>query len=622
MQIKAVQLDLARQKENLPFIFSFVDFIKKYKFNTLVLYLEGRVRTASFPFPSTADSYSEQEVMEIVKYCRIRDIDVIPVVPSLSHTEMFLQYPELKPLAELYPDKSGRFSSHLDMCCPEREETYRFFSGYYAEIAALFPGKYFHVGADESWNIGFCPACRERIRRERKGDGIFRDYLIRIHKVLETNGKRMLMWDDMFEIYPEALDGIPRNIILCQWYYVDNNDYPRNHFLHHRRHEVFAEYKRLGMDFLVGPSTRLGGNIIGMTHYARKYGAIGQILTMWGRSTSFYYRSYPLISFAGRLWSEPPMDPAGETGLLVKTVQEVTEGTPAQAAELSRLFNSNSERATSYPVSSEYFTGEIHQMELQNSQFLGMFETILADLPENRVNVDLRLSLQTRQLLFRFREKFYNYYRYPEFRDTLSDQLDELFLELDGLRQARLAQWRESRNGINDTRMADYFNKLSEAAKGLRKAIDNAAYFLHVRYILPDCYGYPSTSITVEDSNGMKHQVVKRRVFKSQMMEAVAYYEYIYPLPLSEAPRAVEISVCGHGGQGLVYLKVAGRKGDLVPSAIEGGKGVVSNPLHIMADDLRWCYIGPHDAETGFIHLDEPEIIHSLKISLKEQKVL
>ena len=29
MRIKAVQLDLARQKENLPFIFSFVDFIEK-----------------------------------------------------------------------------------------------------------------------------------------------------------------------------------------------------------------------------------------------------------------------------------------------------------------------------------------------------------------------------------------------------------------------------------------------------------------------------------------------------------------------------------------------------------------------------------------------------------------
>ena len=331
-----------------------------------MLYLEGRIKTASFPFPSDADSYSEQEAREIVEYCRKKDIDVIPIVPSLGHTEMFLQYPELEHLAELYPDMPGRFwGRHANMTCPEREDAYKFFTGYYSEIASLFPGKYFHVGADESWNIGYCESCRERFRRDGKGDGIFRNYLIRMHRILKNNGKRMLMWDDMFEIYPDALDGIPRDIIPCQWHYCDSNDYPRNHFTHHRRYEAFVEYKRRGMEFLACPAAWRSGNIAGMAHYGRKYGAMGQILTMWERSNAAYFTSYPLVAYAGKLLSEPPMEPDREIELLTETVREVTESTPEQAAEFSRLFNSGCERIASYRISSEYFSGEIHQVELQ-----------------------------------------------------------------------------------------------------------------------------------------------------------------------------------------------------------------------------------------------------------------
>ena len=233
-----------------------------------------------------------------------------------------------------------------------------------------------------------------------------------------------------------------------------------------------------------------------------------------------------------------------------------------------------------------------------------MFENIIDSMPDNPVNADLQLTLRTHRLFYQFREKFYNYFRYPEFRENLGKKLDKVLHEFDELKQARLAQWRKCRKGISNSPMVKYFNTIFETAKDLRKTIDAAGYFLHVRYILPDYFGYPVTNIAVKDVNGVSHQVVTQRVFKSPMMGTFPYYEYIYPLQLAEAPRTVEISVRGQGGQGIVYLKVTSENRDFIPAAIESGRGVVCNPLHILEDDLRWCYLGPHDAKIGFTHLE------------------
>ena len=87
LKIKSVQIDLARQKETVEFVLGFIDFIKKCGFNTLVLYLEGRIKTPTFPFLSDKESYSPDEIKEIVKYGEKKKIDIIPVISTFGHTE-------------------------------------------------------------------------------------------------------------------------------------------------------------------------------------------------------------------------------------------------------------------------------------------------------------------------------------------------------------------------------------------------------------------------------------------------------------------------------------------------------------------------------------------------------
>ena len=208
------QLDLARQPEILKHIYDFIDFIAKEGYNCLTLYLEGRIRTKIFPFMDKTESYTSDDMRKIVDYAGKQKIDVLPVVSTLGHAEHFLERPELEHLAELRGGKTGKFSKAKTVFCPSLKETYKFLEAYLVEIAQLFPFEYFHAGCDEAFDIGVCDLCKEKNHGE-----IFTDHLKKIHEIVVGKlGKKMIVWDDLFECYPAALKEIPRDIIwnrLC-----------------------------------------------------------------------------------------------------------------------------------------------------------------------------------------------------------------------------------------------------------------------------------------------------------------------------------------------------------------------------------------------------------------------
>ena len=92
MEMYLAQLDLARQKESPEYIKSYAHFIKDCGYNTLFLYLENAVRTESTQFFSTSDTYSLEEMADIVNYVEGIGLDVIPCFEVLPHMEKFLKY--------------------------------------------------------------------------------------------------------------------------------------------------------------------------------------------------------------------------------------------------------------------------------------------------------------------------------------------------------------------------------------------------------------------------------------------------------------------------------------------------------------------------------------------------
>lgn len=153
--------------------------------------------------------YTQEQIKEVVAYAAERFITIVPEIELPGHElAAIAAYPELSCKSEPISPRIIWGVEDVVMCAG-KEETFEFLENVITEVAALFPGEYFHIGGDEcpktSWKN--CPLCQKRIREEGlKGDKEhsaeerLQSYFVqRIEKVLAKCGKKMIGWDEILE---------------------------------------------------------------------------------------------------------------------------------------------------------------------------------------------------------------------------------------------------------------------------------------------------------------------------------------------------------------------------------------------------------------------------------------
>lgn len=144
--------------------------------------------------------YSQQQIKDIVDYCRERYIEVVPEIDMPGHfTAAIAAYPFLS-CTEDKISVSEHFGIHSEIACAGKESTYRFVTEVLDEVIGLFPGKYIHIGGDEALKYRYltCPHCQKAIVDNNLADeeelqGYFMN---RIIKYLNERGKRAVVWND------------------------------------------------------------------------------------------------------------------------------------------------------------------------------------------------------------------------------------------------------------------------------------------------------------------------------------------------------------------------------------------------------------------------------------------
>ena len=98
-------------------------------------------------------SYITQQLFaELTKYCRERFLEVIPEMPSLSHSDYILQsHPEL---AERQSDPFP------DTCCPLNEKYHKLYFDLLDEVIALIRPRRINICHDEFYTMNLCERCR------------------------------------------------------------------------------------------------------------------------------------------------------------------------------------------------------------------------------------------------------------------------------------------------------------------------------------------------------------------------------------------------------------------------------------------------------------------------------
>ena len=155
--------------------------------------------------------YTQEDIREIVAYAASRYITVVPEIEMPGHAKAALTaYPELSCTGGPFTVPPGGYWPITDVFCPGNDGTFTFLENVLAEVVALFPGPFVHIGGDEvdkaEWTR--CPKCLARMKAEKLGDEKeLQSYFIRrIEKVLNAKGKRLIGWDEILEggLAPQA----------------------------------------------------------------------------------------------------------------------------------------------------------------------------------------------------------------------------------------------------------------------------------------------------------------------------------------------------------------------------------------------------------------------------------
>ncbi|MGQ0639227.1 MAG: beta-N-acetylhexosaminidase [Gemmatimonadaceae bacterium] len=194
---RGAMLDVARHFFTVDEVKQYVDLIALYKLNVLHLHLADdqgwRIEIKSRPKLASAGSvtqvgggpggyYTQDEYAEIVRYAQEQHITIVPEIDMPGHTNAALiAHPELscskRPPAPYTGTEVG-----WSTFCANKEETYALVDDIVREIAALTPGRYFHMGSDENPILS-------------KED--YAKFVERTQDIIARHGKHMVGWEEI-----------------------------------------------------------------------------------------------------------------------------------------------------------------------------------------------------------------------------------------------------------------------------------------------------------------------------------------------------------------------------------------------------------------------------------------
>ena len=194
---RGAMLDVARHFFGVEDVKRVIDLMAGYKLNRLHLHLSDdqgwRIEIQSWPDLTAIGSqtevgggeggfYTQADYVEIVAYAAERFIEIIPEIDMPGHTNAALaSYAELNCDGEAREPYTG-IEVGFSSLCIEKEITYQFVDDVIRELAALTPGKYIHIGGDESHSTS---------------EEDYREFVGRAQQIVQSHGKEAIGWEEI-----------------------------------------------------------------------------------------------------------------------------------------------------------------------------------------------------------------------------------------------------------------------------------------------------------------------------------------------------------------------------------------------------------------------------------------
>ena len=281
-----------------------LDYMKKqirtcasFKLNLFSLYIEHVFDYENNPLIGPKEgSLTAGEIRDLVAYADRYYVTILPEQQAFGHLHNVLKY-------ETYGDLGE--TKHGHVLAPVNEKSYDLIKGLYAELVPLFPGPLFHIGADETFELG---RGQTKARADQVGLGrVYLEHLKRVAEMMKPYNKRLMFWGDIAIRYPELLDILPKDIIAVAWRYNPAPAFDN----------LLKPYKDAHLDVFVAPGAsnwnrifpNLDAAYINIKNFVRdgqKYQALGMLNTTWDDDgESLFGMTWPAIVFGAACSWQP-----------------------------------------------------------------------------------------------------------------------------------------------------------------------------------------------------------------------------------------------------------------------------------------------------------------------------
>lgn len=285
-----------------------VDYIKRqlrtfayFKLNMHSFYMEHTFSSDSHPLIGPeGGSLTPAEIKELVAYARKYHIELVPEQQTFGHLHKALRLEKYADLAE---------TPYGDVLSPQQPGTYKLIADWYRELNELFPGQFFHIGADETFELG---EGQSKAQAQAKGVGaVYFEHLNRVRDLLKPYNRRLMFWGDIALHHPELIGDVPKDMIVMNWQYGARDDFWSS----------IKPFQDAGLQQFVCPGAQTWNqifpnldaaskNIINFVRDGQKAGAIGMMNTTWDDDGEALFEMawHPIALGAAASWQEGAVD--------------------------------------------------------------------------------------------------------------------------------------------------------------------------------------------------------------------------------------------------------------------------------------------------------------------------
>lgn len=221
---RSFMVDTARQFYSVGWLRDRIRLLSYYKYNVLHLHLSDdqafRLESDRHPEIVSQAHYTKAQIRDLVAYAAARHITVIPEIDMPGHmTQILDSHPDLRLVGADGTVKPGA----LDL---SKDGAYSLARDLIEEYLPLFPGPYWHLGADE-WlpesQIANFPDLRDYARQKYGPDARARDafygFINWANDLVKQHGRTLRIWND--QLVAGYLVPVDQDVTIDYWYGSD-----------------------------------------------------------------------------------------------------------------------------------------------------------------------------------------------------------------------------------------------------------------------------------------------------------------------------------------------------------------------------------------------------------------